>query len=230
MLRRILLVISLLITGIQGQAAPATITDITVEDTLGYACIPAEYLDEKDDSAALAFRLSGKLRMPRTCLPDPCLGALTPQELSNLTGTSPSSPRFDEEWNDYYARYADQCRAEVTPFGNGDPLLDGDPPKIAGFLPPSLGPISRLTAPHIPLFTPALNPILPDTGSCRNLGSSDRKWLLSQTRGDACLAGGGSAARSRFGTSAVPLPAPFLLMMTGFAAFGWAARRNKQKI
>ncbi len=95
-----------------------SIADITTTDDLGYSCIDAKYLEaDVDGAAAIAFTLAGKVRMPRTCLPEPCARALTREELSNLTGTQMSLPRFEKEWDDYYARYADACRKEVVPFG-----------------------------------------------------------------------------------------------------------------
>ncbi|MEY1555473.1 hypothetical protein AB3Y40_07530 [Yoonia sp. R2331] len=94
-----------------------SIDDITTVDDLGYSCIDAKYLDAEYDNPALAFTLAGKVRMPRTCLPEPCARALTQSELSNLTGTEMVLPRFQKEWDDYYARYAEVCRKETVPFG-----------------------------------------------------------------------------------------------------------------
>lgn len=96
-------------------AAPVSLSDILQRDPLGYECVPSMYLEEGDDgTAAIAFSLTGKSRLPRTCLPEPCARALTPQELSQLTGTEMILARFSGEWDDYYARYADHCRREVT--------------------------------------------------------------------------------------------------------------------
>lgn len=99
------------------HAAPIAISEITEIDDLGYTCISGQYLEEDNGVAAVAFTLSGKIRMPRTCLPDPCDGAISRQELSQLTGTEMVLPRFESEWNEYYARYADHCRKEVVAFG-----------------------------------------------------------------------------------------------------------------
>lgn len=101
-------------------AGPAFATQIELSDLLdidplGYQCIPSQYFDDQPDgSAALAFTIGKKARLPRTCLPDPCARALTPRELSSLTGTEPILATFSEEWDDYYARYADHCVREVT--------------------------------------------------------------------------------------------------------------------
>ncbi len=92
-----------------------SIAELLDRDPLGYECIPSSYLEEGEDgTAAIAFSLTGKTRLPRTCLPDPCARALTPRELSNITGTEMILARFSGEWDDYYARYADHCRREVT--------------------------------------------------------------------------------------------------------------------
>ncbi|XDA99751.1 hypothetical protein AB1M95_07575 [Sulfitobacter sp. LCG007] len=98
-----------------GAMEPAmTLADLLAEDQLGYECVPEARLDA-------AFSISGKgIAMPQTCLPDPCEGALTHADYGILLGHMPD----DVEWDDYYARYADFCRAEVTPFGeDGAPVL-----------------------------------------------------------------------------------------------------------
>ena len=101
-------------------AAPAHATQIELSDLLdidplGYNCVPSRYFDDQPDgSAALAFTLSEKIRLPRTCLPDPCARALSPQELAGLTGTEPILATFSAEWDDYYSRYADHCVREIT--------------------------------------------------------------------------------------------------------------------
>lgn len=99
------------------SATTVELADITTVDELGYECISGEHFEEVDDTASLAFSIGKKVRLPRTCLPDPCAGALTQRELSNITGTDTVYPRFREEWDEYYARYADYCRKEpVTNF------------------------------------------------------------------------------------------------------------------
>lgn len=96
-------------------AGPIALSDILDIDPLGYECIPSRYFDDNPDgSAPIAFSLSGKTRLPRTCLPDPCARALTQQELSGITGTEPILAKFSNEWDDYYSRYADHCVREVT--------------------------------------------------------------------------------------------------------------------
>lgn len=119
-------------------AAPIEVTDLLNIDALGYRCIPAMYFEDGDDgSAAIAFTLSGKTRLPRTCLPDPCARALTQQELSQVTGTETMLAKFSEEWDDYYARYADHCRREVTVSRPRGPGVVGQPTS-SRFWPPIL--------------------------------------------------------------------------------------------
>lgn len=111
-------VASLLLCPLPGSyvaAAPIELADILDIDPLGYRCIPSKYFDdEPDGTTAVAFSLSGKTRLPRTCLPDPCARALSPQELSHITGTEPILARFSDEWDDYYSRYADHCVREIV--------------------------------------------------------------------------------------------------------------------
>lgn len=101
--------------GSRAIAGPIELADILEIDALGYRCIPSMYFDDDaNGGAAIAFSLSGKTRLPRTCLPDPCARALTKQELSQITGTEPILASFHNEWDDYYSRYADHCRREVV--------------------------------------------------------------------------------------------------------------------
>ena len=104
-----------LLPGTAAVAGPIALSDILDIDPLGYECIPSKYFDDNPDgSAPVAFSLSGKTRLPRTCLPDPCARALTRTELSGITGTEPVLASFSDEWDDYYSRYADHCVREVT--------------------------------------------------------------------------------------------------------------------
>ena len=107
-------------------AATSDIDRLIITDALGYACIDEAHFIETDESPALAFSTGGKIRLPRTCVDDPCHAALTQRELSQLTGTDPRIPRFANEWNDYYARYADYCRKETTPNGEDVALSSQD--------------------------------------------------------------------------------------------------------
>lgn len=95
---------------VDSQVPPA-LKDILEVDKLGFDCIRADKLD-------LAFDATGSgVRVPRTCLPEPCTKALLPEELAILVGRSPT----DDEWEDYFSRYADFCRKEIPP----TPVLDG---------------------------------------------------------------------------------------------------------
>ena len=126
------------------HAGVISIEDLLDHDPLGYECIPASFLEEPDDNTtAIAFSLTGKGRLPRTCLPNPCDRALTPRELSNITGTEMILARFSGEWDDYYARYADHCRAEVV-FPNTRPKswLERDP-VLAVYDTPTVDPLGE---------------------------------------------------------------------------------------
>lgn len=124
-LTRALFTLCCMSLAVSAAARTLTIADITTTDALGYSCIEAHYLDETDDNGftAVAFTLSGKMRLPRTCLPEPCARALTRAELAALTGTPRQTRRSDREWDDYYARYADHCRRETVPADGPDPTL-----------------------------------------------------------------------------------------------------------
>lgn len=132
-------------------AAPIPLAALVTEDELGYQCVPGILFEEHDGEISIAYAANGEVRVPRTCLPPPCERALTRQELSDLTGTEMIWARFEEEWNDYYARYADYCRKEVTPFPEDEVDIDvapweGDDLMLAGgmsrgdFWAPILGP------------------------------------------------------------------------------------------
>lgn len=97
------------------------------EDVLGGTCIAEEDIDQ-------AFFATGKgLRLPRTCLPEPCEQALTPFHLAELIGR----PAQASEWDRYFSRYADACRKEVVSFGD-DTVVDA-PETPAEFWAPIIG-------------------------------------------------------------------------------------------
>ncbi len=119
--------------------------DITSIDPLGYECIPAKYFEEDaPDIAAAAFQVGGKVRLARTCLPEPCEGAVERVELASLTGTDMASLRFQREWDEYYARYADYCRRETTPIT--DDVATDDDGFWAGVLENPMTQVVALTA------------------------------------------------------------------------------------
>ena len=160
--------------------------------------------------------------MPRTCLPKPCVQALTPFRLAALIGRNPS----EGEWDEYFARYADFCRKEVVPFkavgpeglaeGHGDvrPEAAFWLPLLAGFAtdrrgPPGTAPTGGGNGPTggggVPIFvggggggggggTPGAGGVLPDGGS---------------------------------GVTAVPLPAPIWLLIAGLLGLRTVRARRK---
>ncbi len=82
------------------------LADLIRNDVLGGDCIAEDDID-------LAFFATGKgMRLPRTCLPEPCSQALTPFKLAELIGR----PAQQSEWDRYFSRYADACRKEVVSF------------------------------------------------------------------------------------------------------------------
>ncbi len=103
-----------------------SLADLLTEDALGDECITEDDID-------LAFFASGKgMRLPRTCLPDPCNQALTPFRLAELIGR----PAQTSEWDRYFSRYADACRKEVVSF---DDDVAEEPVSRAEFWAPILG-------------------------------------------------------------------------------------------
>lgn len=200
------------------MAGSIELADILEIDALGYRCIPSMYFDdETDGSAAIAFSLSGKTRLPRTCLPDPCARALTRQELSQITGTEPILASFHDEWDDYYARYADHCRREVvvsrprTKDGFWRPIIDrsriiqytGIPTssRLRPFVLDELGnPTSRRQAPQTVAF------LIPPTAG-KPLPNPDRPI-----------------------PSPVPVPASGALLGLALTAGLFIRRRNRQGI
>ncbi len=121
-IRLALLIVILPYTLAARTLPPGALTpeDLISVDPLGYVCIaPAYFVEPVSGGPAPAFALGGKLRVERTCLPDPCTQALTRSQLSGLTGTSIRLARFEAEWTDYYVRYADYCRRETTPIYDG---------------------------------------------------------------------------------------------------------------
>ncbi len=104
-----------------------SLAELLREDPLGGDCIAEDDID-------LAFFAAGKgLRLPRTCLPEPCDEALTPFRLAELIGR-PASP---EEWEQYFSRYADVCRKEIVSFE--DEISDPGPTSRTEFWAPILG-------------------------------------------------------------------------------------------
>ncbi|WP_299965791.1 hypothetical protein [uncultured Roseobacter sp.] len=145
-----------------------TLGELISTDALGGECIEEGDID-------LAFYASGKgLRLPRTCLPEPCEQALTPFRLSQLMGR-PADPA---EWDTYFARYADVCRKEIVSFEDVEPIQDDG--TIASFWTPILG------AEEVAARTPA--PVA--------LPQSDILRAARSSAGQPRIAGFGGSART----------------------------------
>jgi hypothetical protein len=145
---------------------------------LGYTCIDEAQID-------IAFFASGKgARLPQTCLPEPCQAALSQPQLARLIGRAPNPV----EWDEYYARYADTCRAETTAFGDAPGAGTG------------LVNTGDFWAPILAASNPISNGLLSRSGTTnRNTfgGSSSRG-----VSGPVFSSGGGSSTTSS-GTSTV---------------------------
>lgn len=99
--------------------APIDLANLVRTDPLGFTCIAEARL-------GAAFAATGKSgRLPRTCLPQPCDGAISRGELGALIGRPATQP----EWDDYYARYAQVCRHEAIAFGT--PGTGGSDPEAS---------------------------------------------------------------------------------------------------
>ena len=200
-------------------AAKIELADILEIDALGYRCVPTQYFDEQPDgSPAIAFSISGKTRLPRTCLPDPCARALTQQELSAITGTEPMLARFHDEWDDYYARYADHCRREVVV---SRPRAKGSPNE--GFWPPIISRARIIQQVGIPTSSRLRPFIIEEFGvPTTNRSTPLITALLIVPTPD--LPGEGL---DRPLPSPVPIPASGLMLGLALGAFGFANRRRK---
>lgn len=195
--------------------AKLRITDLTVKDPLGFDCIQAKHID-------LAFHATGKgVRMPRTCLPEPCVKALTPYRLAALIGRTPS----DGEWDQYFARYADFCRKEVVPFQGIADAAPGDVLPTAAFWLPLLadfddGPDDR----RGPLGTPG-------GGTGPQGGGGGPIVIGGGGGGGGGGTPGGGVLPDGGGVQPVPLPAPIWLMLGALLGLrGFQKRRKSASI
>lgn len=213
-----------------------SLASLLQQDALGGDCIAEEDIDE-------AFLASGKgLRLPRTCLPEPCEEALTPFRLAELIGR----PAQQSEWDRYFARYADVCRKEVTRFDDEAPA-DTGPMSTAAFWAPILGPritqrrsIAALPSP--PLVPVVSGPALPSSSPfdpAPSRGGSNPSPDTPEDEGDkpkitvfddpdddpdnpdgnrmAPPDGGGKTPDGSQPPGVVPLPAAFWMLLVGFA-------------
>lgn len=190
---------------------PLSLEDLMDVDKLGFDCIHEDKID-------LAFHATGKgLRLPQTCLPEPCNKALLREELTLLVGR----PANEDEWDQYFSRYADVCRKEIPPIATDDgdiPVSTDDPvetfwrPLIPTFQspPPTGGPDVPPRRPSfIPTFSPPtkFNPIISTPRTVRRIISSS----------------GGAET-----PSPVPLPGALWMLLTGLGCLAvWKRRQTK---
>ena len=200
-------------------AAKIELADILEIDALGYRCVPTAYFDEQPDgSPAIAFSISGKTRLPRTCLPDPCARSLTQQELSAITGTEPMLARFHEEWDDYYARYADHCRREVVVSRPRSKT-----PQTEGFWPPNISRARTIQQLGIPTSS-RLRPFIIDE---LGIPTTNRAVPLITALLIVPTTDQPDEGLDRPLPSPVPVPASGLMLGLALGAFGFANRRRK---
>ena len=231
-----LLAITNLCLGAPVFASSSDIELITSIDDLGYACIDEAFFVETEDSAATAFLIGGKIRLPRTCVADPCSAALSQRELAQLTGTDPNIPRFGSEWEDYYARYADYCRKETNPDGGKVAESDED------FWERTIEPAQLATAltrgsPVLPQRNRSLSPtsFAPiDFGPNLNINNFENPDLITAVTADLEteeeLIGdpdsGEVLSSSETVVAVVPLPSS--LMLLGIGLIGLAGLQRKR--
>ena len=202
------------------------LADFLEQDPLGYECIPEDRIDA-------AFFASGKgLRLPQTCLPEPCDAALSPLELASLIGRPP----YASEWDTYFARYSDYCRKEVIAFdGASDEATDA---------PSGRDPVAAFWAPLLPAGSP---------GAAR-LPGRIRGFPGLAAGGLPTLVGGPSPVNTAWvapdivplpgavggpgeqpgtpiqpGPTPVPLPGTAALLATALVGLGAAGRRRARK-
>jgi hypothetical protein len=79
---------------------PLTLSAILTTDPLGYECVPEDQLEA-------AYALGGKgMRVPQTCIPEPC-----EQTFSEVTLAAYSGYQDDAHYRDYRSRMSDVCGA-----------------------------------------------------------------------------------------------------------------------
>lgn len=201
---------------------PFTLEEIIDVDKLGFDCIREDLID-------IAFHATGKgIAMPRTCLPEPCVKALQPEELALLIGRQAN----DAEWGQYFARYADVCRKEVIvpasfdaglvpgpDLGQGGGLAQGGGVPAAGLGTPTIDFWTPLLAALI--GTPGLTTAASNTpgsgipsvggGSSSSGGDTSTPTLIQPTVPDATFTDTSSEGVAPGGGTITPTPAPIPL-------------------
>ena len=211
-LRHYISIAAIALSPVAAPASTIVLSDILSVDALGYECVGGEYFDETDDQAAIAFTISEKIRLPRTCLPNPCDRALTRRELSNLTGTEVSLARFDEEWDEYYARYADHCRKEIVD-PSEEEIADED---FWEPFRPENGPTIVATGPNPDPIYPGPNPVpVPPTNPLPPLIVSPNPPETPTDPSDPTDPTDPTVPE----ISPVPLPSSLLFMLSGLLLF-----------
>ena len=214
--------------------------DLVTIDALGYECISPAFFEEVNGEPALAFEMSGKIKLARTCLPEPCNWALTREELAQLTGTDPRLARFDAEWNDYYARYSDTCIRETNPVPNEvdqivaqsntfwEPFIGSTP--IAPAIPSGSSVLTSATDPQDGSSTPILTPTFPE------FPAPTRTTLITESTetsaDDSSTSGSGPnegilGEEDSVDIAAMPLSPNWVFLLSAIGLFWSFAQRNK---
>ena len=195
--------------------APMPLDDLLRQDALGYDCIDENQID-------VAFFAAGKgMRLPQTCLPEPCKAALSPVQLASVIGRPPSPA----EWDEYYSRYAEICRKETIAFRSEDAARDDLGRTPALFWAPIVGGNNVVTQSGSP--TP-IGPIVVGGGGGSGTGggggssTSGGGGGIPGGGGSSSTGGGGGGGETGGGggdggtnTPPVPLPMAFWMLISG---------------
>ena len=187
--------------------APMPLDDLLRQDALGYDCIDENQID-------VAFFAAGKgMRLPQTCLPEPCKAALSTVQLASVIGRPPSPA----EWDEYYSRYAEICRKETIAFRSEDAAKDNLERTPPLFWAPILGGKNVVTEAGPP--TP-IGPIVVGGGGGSSTGGGGGG--TTGGGGGSSTGGGGGGGQTGGGggdggtdTPPVPLPMAFWMLVSG---------------
>ncbi|WP_370401594.1 hypothetical protein [Sulfitobacter sp. JB4-11] len=195
------------------------IDDLIVKDPLGFDCIQDQHID-------LAFHATGKgVRMPRTCLPEPCVKALTPFQLAALIGRNPN----EQEWDQYFARYADFCRKEVVAFDAEGADTPVDVLPEAAFWLPLLAQLgtSGGGSGGSAVSTPILGGGAAKGGGGATLFGGGGSGSSGTSSGGSQTSPATEVLSEEVGVQPVPLPAPIWLMLATLCALGGLSRYRR---